>query len=287
MPEGNLLVGAVLVVVGVFFAHSAHTTYGRYRTLFALSTEAVETTGTKVAGAVEVSEPATPQHAPHGSGNSELPGIADSDLTESAASDLAAAVDGDSPALWAWRVRRKRKKSGSSSGSNTTWETVDGGVAAGEFVIREEWDRIGVDASSVTTPETETESVDPFDVDHLFLGDPDIDVSMGEPTLPQRLVDEYVPFDLEVTMSVGRQTAAPNRYQATVIREGEELLVRGELDESGEQSTLCGSEETPLVVVDGDPEQKASSHRRKALGQGVLSAVIVLAGVGVGLAGFL
>jgi len=72
---------------------------------------------------------------------------------------------------------------------------------------------------------------------------------LGGPSFRQRVVDKYLPFDLNGTLSLGRKTATPDKYEATVIREDDELLARGSLDQSDESATLNGTDRLPLVFV--------------------------------------
>ncbi|MCU4743316.1 hypothetical protein [Natronoglomus mannanivorans] len=243
MSDDFLLVGGIIAILGLVFAYRAWTSYQQSQRLTELAADE-QTSGDTVEGPIEVSESAEPQRSPPN-------GVDDGS-------------DG-APALWLWRVRRERKNTGSSRGNSTTWETVESGVAAGSFAIREEWNRINVDASSVTATardgtgatmsenhssgETFKAVDDPFDSDRFYVGEPEIDVPLGEPSLPQRLADEYLPFDLNVTLSLGRKTATPDRYQAAVVRDRDELLAHGSLDRSVEPPTLNGTDATPLVFV--------------------------------------
>lgn len=269
MSDEFLFVGGIVVVLGLAFGYRAWRSYRQSRRLSSFADG--RDSGDVVDGTVEVREPASPQR----------PGPAEADDDRDAA-----------PALWLWRVRRERAATGSKRAGSTRWETVESGVAAGSFAVRDKWDRIEVDASSVaTTPsalsgttgdrEGTVESVDdPFESDRFVVGDPEIDVSLGDPSLPQRLADAYLPVDLDVTLSLGTNTSTPDRYQATVIRDHDELLVRGSLDTSADPPTLTGTETAPLVIVSGNPGQIAATRRRKALTQLAIGIAFALAGAG-------
>lgn len=277
MSNDFLWVGGIIAVLGVVFGYRAWKSFQQSQTLTTLAASE-QTQGVTVSGPLEVSKPAEPQRLPPD------------------------AVDDNSdgrPALWLWRVRRERKNTGSSRGSSTTWETVESGVAAGTFAIRENWDRIEIDASSVattthdkarkavsggpTSSEDYDPANDPFDGEHFYVGKPEIEVALGEPSLPQRVVDKYLPFDLNMTLSLGRKTATPDKYEATVIREGDELLARGSLDRNDESATLNGTDRVPLVFVKGDPDQRATQYRHTAYKQLAVGLAFVLLGLGLAL----
>lgn len=278
MAEDLLFVGAIFGIIGLVLLAGARNSYQRQQTLATLSVDDQPgATGSEatIEGPVEVESSATPTRLPPDG------------------------LTADQPALWVWRVQRKVKRGGSNSRSRSKWVTIESGVAAGEFSIRDEWERIRVDASSVemdhshssdqvtggglSTPtgSLTANAPDPFNSEHFYLGDPETEVLLGDPPLLQRLVDEYLPWDLEVTISVGRQTTNPDRYQATIIKAGDELLAHGLLDESGSEPRLYGTDDTPLFFVDGDPEAKATRHRSKALKKAIVGTISIVIGVGV------
>ena len=87
--------------------------------------------------------------------------------------------------------------------------------------------------------------------------------------------------DVEVSISVGRQTSMPDRYEATVLGAGDDLLVSGELNEMGDERTIGETDDTPLVLASGDLAQQASTLRSSARRMGAVSALFVVAGAAV------
>ncbi|WP_226004639.1 hypothetical protein [Natrinema salinisoli] len=191
---------------------------------------------------------------------------------------------GDSAALWAWRVRQKE-----STGNGSRWRTAESELAVGEFAVDHSWDRVRVDATTLATDADD----DPFDSSGLFLGDPDIESYLGDLGPVNRFLEQTglasedgVVSDLEFTVSVGGKTTMPDKYQATVVRDGDELVVRGELTETGDGYVLRGTEETPLVVATGSLEEQREQVRSEVrlrqaaggmlVGLGLLVAVIAV-----------
>ncbi|SEQ70160.1 hypothetical protein [Natrinema salaciae] len=188
----------------------------------------------------------------------------------------------DSAALWAWRVRRKE-----NTGNGSRWRTAEAELAVGDFAVDHSWDRVRVDATTLATDADD----DPFDSPDLFLGDPETESYLGDLGPVNRFLErtglaseDGVVSDLEFTVSVGGETTMPDKYQATVVRDGDELVVRGELTETADGYVLRGTEETPLVIANGsleDQRERVSSEvrlRRAAggvlVGLGLLVAIL-------------
>ena len=263
------VVAAACVALGVATAARARRPYERYSTITEITAD-VESDGgssggTTIRGPVHVTDPATPERAP--------PESADE--------------TGAAPALWAWRVRRKFKAGGSKAGS-FDWKTVEGGLSVGEFAVERDRERVRVAADPHALDPDETD--DPFDSPRLFLDGPETDVPLGELDPVNKLLERLgladeggIVGDAEVTLSVGRNTSTPDRYQASVIREGDELLVRGELAETADGPVLRGTEETPLTIAAGDLEEKGERLRSAAFKH--VAFGLALVGVGAVLGG--
>ncbi len=277
VDTATLVPAVVFVLIGAFVVTGARTTYDRYRTLtdVAADTNGLEGTEeeTTVRGPLEVTDPATPDRP--------FPGDLEDDRP---------------PALWAWRVRRKVRKSGSGSGSKYRWKTVESGLAVGEFAVRQDWNHVRIDAASLTEGEGGLLEGpgDPFDATSLYLGEPKIDHPLGELDPVNKRLEKWgltgengLFSNLEVTFSFGRKTSTPDRYQATIVRQGEEVVARGELIETDDGPVLRGSEDDPLVLATGDLEERASQLRTTALRNGAVGVVLVLLGGAVGVAGWL
>lgn len=192
--------------------------------------------------------------------------------------------EGGSPAIWAWRVRQKE-----NAGNGTRWNTTDAELATGEFDIDHGWDRVRVDATTLALEAGD----DPFDSPGLFLGDPETDSYLGDLDPVNRFLErtglageDGVVSDLEFTVSVGGKTTMPDKYQATVVREGDELVVRGELTEGADGPVLRGTDETPLAIAAGSLEDqreqvRSSVRLRKAAGGLLVSLGLIVAVLGV------
>lgn len=270
MEPVALLVGAVFVAVGGIVAQNARSTFGRYRRLSTLvdaPEDGTDQDGTTVVdGRVRVETPAEPDRTPPD--DVEWP---------------------TKPALWAWRVRRKVNAGGEYS--RTEWKTVDGGLALGEFTVVEDgWDGVRVLADDVADDGID----DPFESDTLYLGDPDVSMYLGDLDPINRFLErtglagpDGVVSDVEVSISVGRQTSMPDRYEASIIGAGDDLLVSGEVKEVGEagetdeERTIHQTDDTPLVFASGELAQQAKNIRSSALKTGVASALFGFAGVAV------
>ncbi|GAB3678139.1 hypothetical protein GCM10028856_38370 [Halopiger thermotolerans] len=256
-------------MIGGFVLSQARSTRKRYATIDEVDTtddERLEAGGeVTIQGPVRVAEAAAPART-------------GPELT----------VDGDPPALWAWRVRRK---GGRGSEGSTRWRTVENGLAVGEFAVDRGWDRVRVDAS--TLPSRRDDAIDPFDSPQLFLDDPEEETYLGELDPINRFFErtglaseDGALSDLEFSISVGGKTNWPDKYQATVIREGDELVVRGELAETADGYVVRGTEETPLVLGSGDVGEQREQLRSKlrlqrAVGGGLLALGAIVAAIGI------
>lgn len=253
MVVEQLMLVAVSVLIGGLPLSHARRQRRRARELSGLATDEGETGAAHqrtVEGPVEVERPAEPRRDPPEHYDEQT------DAT---------------PALWAWRVQKEQNR---GEGSNY-WKTLDSGLAVGEFDIRDDWERVRVDAESLGEVE------DPFEADHLYLGDPNIDVSVEQRDgLLGKLGGDYGPLkDVEFSISVGRETTTPNRYQATVLREGDELLARGRADETGDTPTLRGDPGVEIGV--GDLSGRAERLHRSARQWGAFGAGLIVLGVAV------
>ncbi|RZH67337.1 hypothetical protein [Natrinema altunense] len=188
--------------------------------------------------------------------------------------------ESDSAALWAWRVRQRNDK---------WWRTAESELATGEFAVDHSWDRVRVDTTALATDADD----DPFDSPNLFLGDPETETYLGDLGPVNRFLErtglageDGIVSDLEFNVSVGGKTTMPDKYQATVVRDGDELVVRGELTETADGYVLRGTDETPLVIATGSLEEqreqvRSSVRLRRAaggvfVGLGLLVAVLAV-----------
>lgn len=259
MVFAQLLIVAVSTVIGGLILSSARGHRDRARRLSELAgdggtarTDAGATVET-VEGPVGVDSPAEPERRP--------PAHYDPDDPADAA-----------PALWAWRVRRERD---TDAGSN--WVTVESGLAVGEWTIREDWEHVRVDAERLVD-----DVDDPFAAERLFLGDPEIDVYVEERDgLLDKLGGDYGPLeDVEISVGVGTRTTTPNKYQATVIREGDAVLARGHRDERDGEEVLHGGAEGELELAVGALGDRAERLSRAARTRAIVGASVLLLGVG-------
>ncbi|AEH35798.1 hypothetical protein [Halopiger xanaduensis] len=190
----------------------------------------------------------------------------------------------DSAALWAWRHRRK-----DGSGNGSQWRTVDGELAVGEFTVDHGWDRVHVDAAPLSAKVD-----DPFDSSQSFLDEPETDVYLGELDPINRFLERHgfadeggIVSDVEVTFSVGRKTTMPDKYQATVVRDGDEVIVHGELIETADGYVLRGTDETPLSIAAGDIQNQEEQLRSEVRMRKAVSGVLFGLGVLVAILGVL
>ncbi|WP_132057149.1 hypothetical protein [Halorussus amylolyticus] len=265
-----LVIAGLVALFGIGTVVGARKPYGRYKTITDIMTdsEGIDAPGeeTTLRGPVSVTDPAVPERPP--------PEPADE--------------TDDPAALWAWRVRRKVNTGGDRSG--TRWKTVESGLSVGDFTVEQDWEHVEVDGEWLTDAETGDETDDPFDSPNLYLGDPEKSVPLGELDPLNRLLerlgvtgDDGMLSDWEFTVSAGRKTMTPDRYQATVIRDGDELLVRGELVETADGYALRGTDETPLRVVVGRLEEKSERLRAEALKRALFGVGLILVGGAVAL----
>ncbi|SFR87570.1 hypothetical protein SAMN05216559_0376 [Halomicrobium zhouii] len=272
----SLVAAGVLLALGLLVGSQARRAHDRYRTITEIiaAPEGSGDPGSEaiVRGPVTVSDPATAEREPP------------AEVVETV----------DSPAVWAWRVRRK-VGGGSDDVGNANWQTVEGGLAVGAFTVRQDWDRVRVDGEWLRTQLGAGDAVtDPFDRPNLYLGSPDVDVPLGERNPLNRLLErlgvtgeEGAFTNWEMSLTVGRRTTSPDRYQATVVDDGDELVVRGVLAETDDGLVLRGTEDTPLVLATGDLERTRKRLRTSALWQGAASLALVLLAAAVVVVAFL
>ncbi|WP_440766396.1 hypothetical protein [Natronorubrum sp. DTA7] len=255
--------GAFLLFGGIVLSRASELG-GRHETIGELASagdEPVEQGGeTTISGPVSVLEPASPTRTGPDP------------------------IGGDDAALWAWRVRQKE-----SAANGTRWRTDEAELTAGEFAVDHSWDRVRVDATTLAIQEGD----DPFDSSGLFLGEPATESYLGDLGPVNRFLERTglageggVVSDLEFTVNVGGKTTMPDKYQATVVRDGDELIVRGELIETPDGYVLRGTDETPLVIaadsLEAQQERVRSEVRlRKAAGGILVGVGLVVAIIGV------
>ncbi|MFD1585454.1 hypothetical protein ACFR9U_00545 [Halorientalis brevis] len=259
-----ILVGSIAVVVGVGALVQARAPYGRFKTIAQLLT----TTEQKLAPGAEtivrrrtrVRDQATPERTPP------------------------EPIDGAAPALWAWRVRRKRDD---DAADGSRWTTVESGLAVGDFEFTDEWGPVRFDESWVSTDLAESlERIDdPFEASDLELGTPDVDRPLGEPGLLTRLSEHLgltgedgLLAGLELGRRLGLESETPDRYQATIVRDGERLLLRGEIARTDDGLVVRDTTEMPLVVANGALEDGGRRLQFRARTQAVAGAALVLLG---------
>lgn len=258
MVVAQLLIVVVSALIGGLILSSARHRRDRARRLSELASDggtARQAAGAPVEtveGPVAVDAPAEPERRPPEHHRPDDP-------------------DAAAPALWAWRVQRERDTDGASN-----WKTIESGIAVGEWTIRDEWEHVRVDAGGLPDDE------DPFATDRLFLGDPEIDVYVEERDgLLDTLGGDYGPLeDVEISVGVGGKTTTPNKYQATVIREGEAVLARGHLDQRDDGAVLDGGDEGALELGVGALGDRAERLSRAARTRAIVGASVLLLGVG-------
>lgn len=260
MIVAQLIIVGVSALIGGLILSSARGRYHRAQTLSALVTEqggnptAAGAETKTIEGAIEVDRPPEPDRRPPEHYSPDHPTNA-------------------APALWAWRVQRERD---AEQGSNT-WTTIDSGLAVGEFAVRDDWERVRIDSESIHPEEID----DPFTADRLFLGDPEIDEYVEERDgMLDKLGGDYGPLkDVEISLSIGTTTTTPNRYQATVIREGEEMFARGRVEARGEESVLRGDEGGVEIAI-GDFSTRAEQMYSAARIRAIVGASVLVLGIG-------
>lgn len=260
MVVAQLLIVVVSALVGGLILSSARDRYSRAHELTTLVNDdgrgrtTEEDTVETVEGPITVERSPAPEQRPPEHHQSD--GVTDA-----------------APALWAWRVRRER-----DTDNGTLWKTVDSGLAVGEWTIRDDWARVRVDADRLRSADVG----DPFTAERLFLGDPDVDVHVEERDgLLDGLGGEFGPLeDVELSVSVGGETTTPDKYQATVLREGDEMLVRGHLDERNGAQVVNGGDGGNLEVAVGDLGDRADRLARAARTRTVVGASVLVLGIG-------
>lgn len=269
MQPALLFLAVVLGVVGfagLLSARERHLRYTSFRGALAAANASRdrEPTGS---GLLDVSAPATPEQSPPPE------------------------FDGDgSPGLWAWRVRRKVSVAGQQ---RPQWTTADGGLAVGEIAVRRNGDRVRIDHAWLTGEGGTLDGlVDPFETPFLCIGKPDASLPLGRlDPMTQRLERWAIGGEDGILNEIGfsrpdRGSMTPDRYQATVLREGDEIAVYGALDESGEEPVLRGTDESPLVLVFGEPKAKLSALRGAVFRRaGIGAALLLVAGIALAFSG--
>lgn len=129
---------------------------------------------------------------------------------------------------------------------------------------------------------------DPFEATHFYLGDPETDILFGDPDPITERVEKWGRLgpdcllgDVEFTICFGRNTMTPDRYQATVIRDDDELLVRGEVNETHDGFVLRGTADHPLIVVAGDRDEASNRLYSKSRAQAAIGFVLISSGFSV------
>lgn len=256
-----------LVLFGLAAFYQSYKTYGRYASVRDVASRVETDRGdggsTTVSGPVSTVEPATPRREPP-------EGVID---------------ETDRPALVAWRIRHH--VSGGRNGSSR-WKTAEAGLAVGEFDVRHGGRYVRIDGEDLLDAGTDGEkpagSFDPFDDPSIDLGEPETDVRLGEPNPLTKVLERLrligkngVLGDPNLSLSVGGNSLSPDRYQAIVVSNGDEIAVEGELTETRDGPVLRrAGDERPTVVV-GDLEDREAQLRSLALKQvGLGGAMIAL-----------
>jgi len=263
-----LFVPGFFIFVGLVALHSARKAFLKSQTATDLETDktvsgaANETT---VRGPVTVEEPA--------------------DL-----SSLPDQLNADNPALVAWRIQEK-VRSGGRNRRRSRWRTKDGGIVVGSATLRQDWEDIALALEEFDTSTGDSSGgIDPFDQQHLYLGEPEQQFYLGKrDPVSKRLEqwgilgDDGLLSNFEVTLSIGRQTMTPDRLEATVIEDGESITASGILKEDKERQVLHGTADTPLTLAATDLNERAQDLRMDAYKKAAAGVVSVLLGVGVGI----
>ncbi|MDQ2050562.1 hypothetical protein RBH26_08685 [Natronolimnohabitans sp. A-GB9] len=261
------IVPLALVLFGFAAFYQAYKTYGRYAAVRETA-PAVETgaagDATTVSGPVSTVEPAAPRREPP-------EGV----------------IDGTArPALVAWRVRRH--VSGGRNG-RSRWRTADGGLAVGEFDVRHGGRYVRIDGDTLPDAGDDghqsADSFDPFDDSALELGEPETDVRLGEPDPLTKVLERLrligtngVLGDPNLSLSIGGNSLSPDRYQATVVDNGDEIAIEGELAETRDGPVLQRSGGDRPTVVVGTLEKRESQLRSLALKQAGLGGAMIALG---------
>ncbi|SEH12357.1 hypothetical protein SAMN04487967_0771 [Natronorubrum sediminis] len=259
------VVSMLSILFGVGALYQSTKSYRQYRAVDGLTPETTLAAGdggetTAVRGPVALEEPAVLERTPPED----------------------AGIETNRAALVAWRVRR-HVRTGSGKSGKSRWRTVDSGIAAGEFAIREHGRYVEIPAECL--PGGVEGSFDPFADSNVHLGEPEHDVRLGKPRLVTKALERLrligkngLLEDTTVSLSIGGTSASPDRYQATVIEDGEELTISGTVADSqaDPDSVLEPANEGETALVGGRLDDGGSQLRRRALTQ-VGIGVIVLA----------
>ncbi|APX95402.1 hypothetical protein [Natronorubrum daqingense] len=259
------VVPMLLLLFGAGALYQSTKSYRQYRAVAGLTPEpALASDGgesTAVRGPVDLEEPASLERAPPEESE----------------------IETDRAALVAWRVR-SHLRTGSGNSGKSRWRTVDGGLAAGEFALREHGRYVPV--SEECLPGANEESFDPFSDSRVHLGEPEHDVRLGEPSAITKALERLrligkngLLSDATVSLSIGGTSASPNRYQATVVEAGEELTVGGTVDETQDGPVLKPGGEDTRGVVGGRVDDGGNRLRRRALTQVGLGVVVLATGL--------
>ncbi len=279
MTGTTLLFSTILLLFGLALTSDLRGTYRRYVDAAALVDGHAD--DRTAVGPVDVEKPARPACEP-----------------PTVASDhgaIGTVPDGDRPpAIWAWRIRERASTDGGREG--THWRTVDGGLAVGSFTVVDDHERVRIDRESAANAAIGPlrGDVDPFEAPGLHVGDPTVDVPLDDPHPigrqlrrwglrgaggPSGTIDRLVGLD--------RGRSSVRRYQATVVRDGDEVFVAGERhasDErhaSGDDPMLRGTATSPMVVARGDPERKRCRFRRAVRRKAALATIVLAVAVAV------
>lgn len=269
MQEAALAFAAVIGVAGfaaILAARERYLRYVAYRDALAASAVPRGREPT-VSGWLDVDAPATPEQSP--------PPEFD---------------ENGSPGLWAWRIRRKVSAVGQS---RPQWTTADGGLAVGEISIRRNGDSVGIDHAWLTDEGGTLDGlVDPFETPYLCVGKPDASLPLGRlDPMTRRLERWAIDGEDGILNELGfsrpdRGSMTPDRYQATVIQEGDEIAVYGDLDETGGRAIVRGTDESPLVFVFGEPESRLAALRGAVFRRaGLGAALLLVAGIALATSG--
>lgn len=272
--EAVLVAAIALGVAGFAALLSARNRYIRYvklgDTVDSLE-DAVRdgASGTTVSGPIRVDEPATPGQQPP-------PEF-----------DSGDARDG----VWLWRIRRETRIGGRRK--RTRWRTFDGGLSVGDIEVERAGGGVRIDESWLTGESGELgEGVDPFENPYVYVGNPERSVPLGRlDPMAQRLERWGVTgeggllSDVGISVGSGENETTPDRYQATVLHEGDELLVHGALDETGTEPVLRGTDETPLLLAGGNLDEKRRRLRTEVAIRVVVGTAFLLAAGGAAILG--
>lgn len=179
----QLLVIVIPLLLGALLLVSAYRPLARARAAKRAEDSAGASSDGTVVGEVTVREPAEPDRS--------FP-------------DHAAVESPAEPAVWAWRIRSPSPARNRTA--SYTWRTTDGGVAIGDFTVRDGWDDLEVVLPDATVFDA---ADDPFEGTALLLDEPAESVPVRPPAVWNRVLDR---LGLAATMAgcpTGRSTPAP------------------------------------------------------------------------------